>query len=320
MNPLSKLINPQLPMAAIGLEKGNASAVLLQRQRKQFSLRRAATMLLPAGLLRPSFDESNISNAGEMTDALAELAESAGLLRQNRWSVALPEAATRVVILTLEGTTASRGELEEVLRWKTERGFGAPYDELRVSRERLLPDASGRTRYLAVGMRLDVLAEYESVFASLGWTTGLILPRHAGEERWLIHSENGNPKYGDALLISSHAEGFTAVITHGTQPLIVRSVLCDEEDRMDELYRLLLFYRDRVQGAETTGRLEEAIERYLVVGTGAKFDKLNEIIEETLGMPARALAAGDVGLLLPTNDLTFDSIAAPAGLATLAWA
>ncbi|MBV9211847.1 MAG: hypothetical protein JOZ52_14495 [Acidobacteria bacterium] len=313
---MSKLINPRLPMAALGLERGTASAVLLQRQRQQFSLRRAATITLPESLLRPGFDERNIADAGELGDALAELVTSAGLQRQRRWSVALPEAATRAVILTLESAPASRGELEEVLRWKTERGFGSNYEELRVSRERLSPDASGRARYLAVGMRLEVLAEYESVFESLGWRAGLLLPRHAGEERWLSRTSDGGRVSADSLLISSHAEGFTAVLLRGGQPLIVRSVLCDEEDRADELYRLLLFYRDRLQASDAARNLE----RYLLVGKGFSLETINDLINETLGAEARSLSATDVGLRLPTGDLSFDAIAAPAGLATLAWA
>jgi hypothetical protein len=319
MNPFSKLINPRLPMAAIGLERGSASAVLLQRQRGQFALKRAATITLPTNLLHPNISEQNIANFDEMADALAELVASAGLPRQKRWSVALPEASTRAVIMTIEGGISSRSELEEVLRWKTERGFGATYDQLSVSRQRLSNDSSGRARYLAVGMHMDVLAEYESVFDSLGWSTGLILPRHSGEERWLTRSGNGNGSDGDALLISFHSEGFTAVMLRGTQPLIVRSVLCDETDRMDELYRLLLFYRDRVQGAGVSERLQEGIDRYLVVGNGSKIGKLGEMIDETLGTSAHALDANDVGLRVPSSELSFDTIAAPAGLAALAW-
>jgi Tfp pilus assembly PilM family ATPase len=319
MNPLSKLINPRFPMAAVGLERGSASAVLLQRQRQEFSLRRAATITLPESLLQPSFEEINIINTGELADALAELVTSAGLQKQRRWSVTLPEAATRAVILTLESAPASRGELDEILRWKTERSFGADFDELRVSRDRLSPDASGRPRYLAVGMRLEVLAEYESVFDALGWHTGLILPRHAGEERWLTRTRDGGRAEMDALLISSHAEGFTAVLMRGAQPLIVRSVMCDEEDRADELYRLLLFYRDRVQATDAALPVPRSIERYLVIGSGFSMDKVGEIINETLGTEARALTAPDVGLRLPADDLSFDAIAAPAGLAALAW-
>lgn len=320
MNPLSKLIDPILPVAAVGLERGSASAVLLQRQRQQFSLRRAASITLPESLLQPSFDERNIANTGELADALAELVTSAGLQRQRRWSVALPEGATRALIMTLEGGSASRSELEEILRWKTERGFGASYDELRVSRERLSPDTSGRPRYRAVGMRLAVLDEYESVFDSLGWRAGLVLPRHVGEERWLTRTSDGARAESDALLISSHAEGFTAVMLRGSQPLIVRSVLCEAEDRDDELYRLLLFYRDRLQPVDAVSSpLLSGIERYLVVGAGFEMKKVGEIINETLGAEARPLAAPDVGLRLPTGDFSFDAIAAPAGLAALAW-
>ena len=319
MNPLSKLMNPRLPVAAIGLERGSASAVLLQRQRQQFSLRRAATITLPESLLRPSFDETNISSTEELADALAELVTSAGLMKQQRWSIALPEAATRAVIMTLETAPASRGELEEVLRWKTERGFGATFEELRVARERLTPDASGRVRYLAVGMRVDVLAAYESVFESLGSRTGLILPRHAGEERWLARTGDGGRVEADSLLISSHAEGFTAVMLRGGQPLILRSVLCEDEDRADELYRLLLFYRDRLQTSDAGQPLPRSLERYLVFGKGFKHETISELINETLGAEARSLTAPDVGLRLPVGELSFDAIAAPAGLATLAW-
>jgi Tfp pilus assembly PilM family ATPase len=319
MNPFSKLINPRFPMAAVGLERGTASAVLLQKQRQQFSLRRAATITLPDTLLHPRFDEQNISNAGEMADALAELVTSAGMQRQRRWSVSLPEAATRSLILTLESATTSRSELEEVLRWKVERGFGVTFDELRVSRDRLTPDASGRPRYLAIGMRLEVLAEYESLFDSLGWRAGLMLPRHAGEERWLARTGDGSRADSDALLISSHAEGFTAVMMRAGQPLIMRSVMCDDEDRADELYRLLLFYRDRVQASDAALPVPRSIERYLVTGTGFNLNSVGEVITETLGTEARALAAPDVGLRLPTADFSFDAIAAPAGLATLAW-
>ncbi len=309
-------------MAAIGLDRGVASAVLLQKQRQQFSLKRAATITLPEGLLHPSFDEPNIPRAGELADALAELVTSAGLQRQRRWSVALPEATMRAVILTLESAPASRGELDQVLRWKTERGFSMTFDELRIRRERLAPDAAGRARYLAVGVNRDVLKEYEKVFESLGWRVGLILPRHAGEERWLTRTRDGSRADSDALLLSSYAEGFTAVMLRGGQPLIVRSVLCEEADRADELYRLLLYYRDRIQSATAGGAAAapHSLERYLVIGTGFSLAQVGDVITETLGQDARALTAPDVGLQLPTQEISFDTIAAPAGLAALAWA
>jgi hypothetical protein len=313
--PFSKLVRPRFPSAALGLERGGATVVHLERKgREGFSLKRAATATLPPDLIQPGFDELNITDANSLVLLLSEVALSAGLGKQHKWSVALPEAATRAAILTLESAPGSRSELEELLRWKTERSFGAPPEELRVSRERLQADAQGRQRYLAVGIRTSVLAEYETVLEALGWRVGLILPRHQGESRWI--TTNGTP--GDALLISSHAEGFTALLLRDKHPVVARSVMCEAEDRDDELYRLLLFYRDRVLAPAETGAAL-ALNRLLVVGEGFDKEHVSEIVNETLEVHLRALGPVEVGLALPSAELSFDAIAAPAGLATLAW-
>jgi hypothetical protein len=312
-NPLSKLVNPRYPSTAVGFEKGIATMVQLDRGRGgASSLRRAATVALPESLIRPSFDESNISDPRELTAALRELATSAGLLQQKRWSVALPEATSRSLIVTLESAPASRAELEELLIWKMERGFGTSLEELSISRERLPADTQGRDRYLVVATRTANLGEYEEVMQALGWRPGLIVPRHIGEGQWL--AQNGSR--GDGLLVSSSEHGFTAVVFRGKQPLIVRTVNCDSTECEDELYRLLLFYRDRRGGAVDNA---DQLSRVMIVGDLLKKDRACEIVSETLGTALKPLDAHDLGLQLMTRELSFDAIAAPAGLATLAW-
>jgi hypothetical protein len=312
-NPFSQLIAPRYPSAAIGIESSHATVVQLDRRRREgFILRRAATLALPDGLVTPGYDERNLQDADALAQSLNDVALGAGLGRQQKWSVAMPEAATRTQIITLDSMPASRSELEEVLRWKIERGFGAKLDDLRISRDKLTPDAQGRARYILTGMHVAVLDEYETVFAALGWRTGLILPRHMGEARWLVRSS----PVGDALLLSSHTEGFTALLVRNRQPLIMRSVLCEDGDRDDELYRLLLFYRDRLANADAPA---SSLQTLLVVGDGFDKQRVNEIIAETLDTSLRALGPADVGLALPSADLSFDAIAAPAGLAALAY-
>ncbi|HEY0006348.1 MAG TPA: hypothetical protein VGB17_16320 [Pyrinomonadaceae bacterium] len=317
-NFLSGLLAPKFPATALGLEAGRATVVQLERKRREgFALKRAATIALPEELIRPSFDETNIADLNELADTLAELATGAGLLGQRRWSAALPEAAARTMILTMEGTPASRKEQDEILRWKTERSFGLPLEELRVTREGLSPDTQGRPRYIMTGVRLSVLEEYEAVFQSLGWRAGLILPRHLGEARWLMQGRT----VGDALLVSTNVEGFTAIMLHNARPSIVRSVACAAEECANELYRLMLFYRDRVaaQGADAQSL---PLERLLVISSDEGFgaERVREIVGETLGLSMNALRAEDVGLALPSADISFNALAAPAGLATLAWA
>src|ERR1051325_7148745 len=310
-NPLDKLLKPHFPSSAVGIESGSAAVVQLDRARGGFVVRRAASIVLHPDLVRPNFEEPNIRDVDELAGALKDLVTSAGMLRQRKWSVALPEASARSAIITIEASAGTRREIEEVFEWKIERSFGAPSSELRVSREQLSPDAQRQPRFLVNAVRFSVLAEYESIFAALGWHAGLVLPRHVGEEQWL---RNGN---GDGLLLTSHDEGFTAVLMRGNRPLTLRSVFCDASECDDELHRLLLFYRDRA----ATGAQEEAppVGRLLVVGDFLDKKRVEEIAEDALGVRLKPMDANDVGLLIPAGNLDFDTIAAPAGLARLAW-
>jgi hypothetical protein len=172
-----------------------------------------------------------------------------------------------------------------------------------------------------------VLAAYAHIFASLNWHAGLVLPRHMGEAWWLMR--DGDTGSADSLLVSSHAEGFTAVILRAGQPLFVRAVSCEREDRPDELYRFLLFYRDRntvplAEGEAASASqpivITDRIERLLVAGTGLDYAQASAIVEETLSVPPRAVGADDLRLSFPTREIDFQQIAAPAGLAALAWA
>ena len=313
-NLISRLVDPWYPATAVGLEKGVASVVHLERVKgAACKLRRAATFSIDESLVRPSFDETNIEDRGQLASVLHELAASAGLLKQKRWSLSLPEATTRTLVLTMESQSQSSAEVQDVLKWKVERGFGAPLDELSISKDRLHKDTHGRDRYLVIAVKKSVIAEYEAVLHALGWRAGLILPRHLGEAQWLVR----NSSAGDSLLLSGSSKGFTGVIFRDKHPLIVRTVTCTEDEFEDEFYRFLLFYRER----STPEGLENGpgLMRLMVIGEGITKQRAGEIVNETTGDDLRPLDAQDLGLQLPSREFSFDSIAAPAGLATLSW-
>jgi hypothetical protein len=293
----------------VGIEHGAASVVQLDRGRGGYVIKRAATLNLPPDLVDASFDQPNISDQEQLVGALSDLMTSAGLIRQRKWSVTLPESSTRSVILTIDGGAGSRREIEEVIDWKTERSFGAPAAELRIAREQIAPNEQTQSRYLLTAVHLSVLAEYESVFAAMNWQAGLVLPRHVGEEQWLRDGMSG-----DGLLLSSHEQGFTAVLLRNNRPLTLRSVFCDTEECDDELHRILLFYRER-SGSNGDS---SSVNRLMVMGNLLDKKRVAEITRETLGVSLKPLEATDVGLIIP-GDLPFDVIAAPAGAARLAW-
>lgn len=311
-NPLHKILEPRWPAAAVGLDVDSAAVVALEKRRQTFALRAAAHVALPEGMLVPDFDQPNVTDPEGLAGVLAALAEEAGLTRVNRWSAAVPALSGRTAVLVLEGGTTSKAERDEMLNWKIERTFGAPATELRVARQRLTADERGRARYLATAVRQSVLSEYETVFEALNWQVGLILPRPLGEAQWLMSAVRGE---GDGLMISSYAQGFTAIIVRDKQPILIRNASCAPGECADELYRLLLFYRDRAAAPQSPA----AIERMLVVGDGLSEAEVSHCVSEALDARPQILSAESLGLTLPTPELSFGALAAPIGLAAMRW-
>lgn len=307
----SALTKPKFPAAALGLEADRMSLVSLERLRRgEFSIDRAAVADLPSGLVNPGFSERNISSPGELMGFLEDLAARAGLLRQKRWSVALPGNTSRTAILSLDSEPASKSELDEVLDWKAEGSFGAPASTLRLSLQKIEPDAQGKSRYLASAVSLDVLDEYEAVFDAMGWQAGMMLPRAMCEAGWLSWVFRDS----DSLLISSNWDGFTALFMRGDEPLLIRSVSCAPAEMDDEVFRLLMFYNDRLRS--TASRV---LDKVLVTGKGFDAPRIHSIASEALGRDLGLLRADDVGLSLPGGGLTFNDLAAPSALASLAF-
>lgn len=309
---LSALTQPNYPKAALGIEAESITALSLQKEgRGQFGIKQAATIELPEHLLTPNFLEQNIHGAEEMLSLLEEVVITAGLQKQKRWSVSLPGNTARTAILTLENEPASKEELTQILDWKTENTFGAPAGELRISRQKISPDKEGKQRYFATAIKLSIVDEYEILFERLGWQAGLVLPRAVSEAKWLIDKKGAS----DSLLISSQSDGFTALLLRGDEPAVVRTVTCTENELDDEIFRLLMFYRDRLAD-ERSGNL---LEKLLIIGKDITSARLREIASEALGRTLNILRPEDVGLNLPASNLKFDELAAPAGLASLGW-
>jgi Tfp pilus assembly PilM family ATPase len=312
MSFLNKIINPNFPKTAIGLDKNRVTVVGLRKQGRGFALKQAGTIEMPDGILRPGFAESNILNLEALAAHLSEATEAAGLRNNKKWSISLPSATARSGILTLDVKPASKAEAEEVLKWKAERNFGATTADMRVSYLPLSPDDNGKVRYLGTAVRYNVLDEYEDLFRAMGWHVGLILPRPVAETRWL--TEAG--KRADAMLISSQSDGFNAVLVHKGEPGVVRSIICTPDEREDEIYRLMMFYRDRV-AKDHSGNV---LGNLLLVGRDFNTKRVTEIGAETLGEAPVLLRPEEVGLEIPVGSINFEEVAAPAGLASLSWA
>lgn len=303
-------VAPRPPSTAAGFVDDNFAVVDLRRGRNGFSLASSAVTQLPLGLVTPAFDTLNIQDAGELAQTIAQTAEAAGLLNKKRWSVALPDATARTLVVALESKPSSRRELNEVIAWKIERLIAAPSNELRISRQRMNP-AAGQDRYVVTVAHNEVLSQYESVFAGLGWNAGLILPRHIGEAQWLMWDHSP----GDKMLVSANRSGFTSLIVRNGDPVLVRTFVCEPDSVADELHRFALYYRDRLVGEMGGGN---SLTRLLVLGS-IDFTEARGAVAEAIDSVPRALDPAEFGMDLTGEAIRFDHLAGAAGLATIAW-
>jgi len=197
----------------------------------------------------------------------------------------------------------------QLIEWKVERNLGQKFSDLRVNYKRLR-NFNGHTQWIISAVHNQVLEQYERIFAGLGWQVGLIVPQHLGEAQWLMRSGIEE----DQVLLSLNNHGFEAVIVRGDEPIMVREVNCPPEERENEFYRLMLFYRDRLLPEDS----HETLTKMLTIGTAAEQHKFGEVLSSALEKNTISLAPQQLGLRIDAN-APFNQFAAAGGLATMAW-
>jgi len=213
------------------------------------------------------------------------------------------------MVVALDSVPTSRAEMEQMIEWKTERGMGHKFGDLRVNYTRLR-DIGGRPQYLVSATTERVIAQYELIFERLGWHAGLIAPQHIGEAQWLMRQGLED----DQVVVSLNERGFDAVIVRGQKPLMVREVECAPEERENEFYRLMVFYRDRL----TLEGADRPLNRALMIGPVSEQHRFRNVLASAMERQVVALEPQQIGLKIDPN-APFSNFAAAGGLATMAW-
>lgn len=303
------LTAPDLPRTALAITETHLSIVTLRRSRGEFEPRNLGVLRLPEGLVEANFSQPNVSNEASLIEQLTRTASQAGINRPRALSLALPAGSARSQVITLDSNPHSRKELEQLLEWKIERAFGQKFYDLKTSHSRL-SDFHGRPQWLVTAIHNQVLEQYERIFKQLRWPIGLILPQHMGEAQWLMRQRLDD----DQVIVSLNDHGFSAVIVRGDQPILVREIECSPEEREDEFFRLIIFYRDRLLPENEPIKLS----RVLTLGTIAEQRSFREVVTSALENHAIALDTQQIGLKVDPS-APFNHFAAAGGLATMAW-
>ncbi|MBX7223256.1 MAG: hypothetical protein K1Y36_25305 [Blastocatellia bacterium] len=321
MNPFTwlwkTLTAPTLPLVACSLNRTHIALAESDRHHP-FRMKQCVSLPLRSGLLTPAFDGINLPDLSELAGAIQQAAQLAGLGREKRWTVALPDETSRTHIVTLDGQLKGGREIEDLLVWKVERLVGTPVADLRVSKTQL-SNAAGQQRFLISSIQESVAQEYDRLFSRLGWQVGLLWPRPICEAQWLNHPD----ALPNQILLSRTNDEITVLILRHNEPVLLRSqTIGDDDDLLDALQRLLLFYRDRageiIPGLSLAENpLESTLYEVLMIGQWGTQDQIRERVQEVFGVAPVILTPELLGFTEMEMGTDFSYVAAAGGLVTL---
>ncbi len=303
------LTAPNLPGTSLSISETHLALVSLKYNRGVFEPRSLGVLRLPPGLVNPSFTEPNISYEPAMIEHLRKIAAQSGMNRVKTLSASLPSGSARSAVISLDSVPSTRAELAQVIEWKIERSLGHKFIDLRVSYRRLR-DFNGHPLWVVSAAYERVIEQYERIFKEVEWQVGLIVPKHIGAAQWLMRSGLQE----DQVVVIVKEGGFDAVIVRADEPILVREVSCSPEERENEFYRLMVFYRDRLLPDDS----QLTLNRLLTIGTSDEQRSFRDVLSSALEKNIVSLDPQQLGLKIDPH-APFNQLAAAGGLATMAW-
>jgi hypothetical protein len=196
-----------LPDAVFELGSGHLSGLRVasrgQAPRGRFILS------LRTGVLAPSFDRPNVTEASAVRSAIEQGKNSLGL-GGGIVSLLIPEPCVRIFILTLESVPASEAERDAFIRWRVGKQMPILPEDLRVVYD--ISPGAPPSKVIVSTARDAVIREYEGLFESAGLHVGTVTVPSLS----LVNLVGGSPGRNGVLLnVESDSLSFLAIMDSG---------------------------------------------------------------------------------------------------------
>jgi hypothetical protein len=160
------------PNFVVDLEPGFVAAARLNPSKRQ--VQSVGVRELPAGVLTPSANKSNVADSAVVREVIAAVSERVGNIG-GRVGLLIPDVAVRVALMQFETLPDNHGQAETLVLWKMREYLPYAPEEARLSYQ-VVGKQPGALEILGVAVRGSVLAEYEAVLAGINGGPALVLP------------------------------------------------------------------------------------------------------------------------------------------------
>ena len=306
LSSLSRLFAAPPPSAAVEIAADRVTGVVLDRERRVAA---AVSRPLPAGVVTPAANASNIAEPDAVRDVVREVRRSLpGAPR--RVALVVPDSAAKVSLLRFEKVPARAADLEQLVRWRARKTAPFRIEDAQVA---WAPGASldgGGREFVVSLMRRDIVAEYEGActaggghagvvdLASFGLVNAVLAASPAAEDDWLlVHAAGGYRS--------------VSVVREGSLVLFRHRPAGDDDGLVDLVHQTTMYYEDRLGGG-AYGRVLLAV---TMEGADAgDAEHLRRLVETHLGAAVTPVAAGGSAEPARPGAPLPDVTAAPAGL------
>ena len=248
------LLEPEYPLVAIEVRPRALSVVRLGREGGHLRLAAAASVELPADLVRLSITQPNLPDPESFSRHLSSVLERAGALREGSCALVLPDPVGRIALLPASEVAAGRkADVIEMARFRLRRAVPFEIRDAQVSV--LAPARDGApdgAEALVAAIFQPVLDGYEAAVRKLGLEPGLLELSSLA----LLSLPDVSQAQGDRMVVNWD-EGYASVIlTREGWPVLVRTFLdaaATAQALVHEVGQTVLYYRERLQGPGLAG-------------------------------------------------------------------
>jgi type IV pilus assembly protein PilM len=247
------------PTVAVEIARHRVSAASIVTRDSGLSVAGHAVEPLADGLITPSLNAANISDARAVTEALGRVLDRIGS-RPKRVALAVPDSVAKVSLLHFEKVPERARDLDELVRWQVRKAVPFRIEDAQLSYVPGMRAADGGTEFVAVMARKDIIQEYEGVCAAAGAQAGVVDLSTFNVINAVLASPN--PPAEDWLLVHVTQADATMAILRGEELVFFRNRAAEGEASLaDMVHQTTMYYEDRLSGA--------GFGRVLLAGSGS---------------------------------------------------
>jgi hypothetical protein len=304
MSPLPGLLTSPPPSVGVEIASDRVTAVSLTRQGDGWIVGAHGTERLPAGVVTPTLNGTNIHDTRAVAGALRAAFDKLGT-RPRRIALVIPDTAAKLSLLRFEKIPAV-ADLDQLIRWQMRKAAPFKPEDAQLSWVPAAPIPSGGREYLVTLARRDIVESYMQACSAAGAEAGVVDLASLN----LINAALASPgaeSGGDWLIVHVAPDYATLAIVRNKELIFFRTratadaaradgagapAFAGEADLADLVHQTAMYYEDRLEGARFARVVLSGASNRGETGAGRGADlgeRLRRNLEERMGVRVEAL-------------------------------